>query len=91
MADPADRQLPHAALVAMKPDGSIALCAIMGSILQDPRQVPRLLRIALDASAAFAALFRGRKLLAGTLGSSDFPEFLLDLPAEDVIGGPLPV
>ncbi len=91
VADPADRQLPHAALVAMKPDGSIALGAIAGSILRDPRQVPKLVRIALDARAAFAALFRGRKMIAGTLGFSDFPEFLLDLPAEDELGGPLQV
>ena len=91
VADPADRQLPHAALVAVKPDGSIALGAIAGSILRDPRQVPQLLRIALDARAAFAALFRGRKVIAGTLGFSDFHEFLLDLPAEDELGGPLKV
>jgi adenosylhomocysteine nucleosidase len=91
VADPADRQLPHAALVAVKPDGSIALGAIAGSILRDPLQVPQLLRIALDARAAFAALFRGRKVIAGTLGFSDFHEFLLDLPAEDELGGPLQV
>jgi adenosylhomocysteine nucleosidase len=91
VADPADRQLPHAALVAVRPDGSIALGAIAGSILRDPRQVPQLLRIALDARAAFAALFRGRKVIAGTLAFSDFHEFLLDLPAEDELGGPLQV
>jgi adenosylhomocysteine nucleosidase len=91
VADPADRLLPHAALVAVKPDGSVALGAIAGSILRDPRQVPQLLRIALDARAAFAALFRGRKVIAGTLGFSDFHEFLLDLPAEDELGGPLQV
>ncbi|MGH6838251.1 MAG: phosphorylase [Methylocella sp.] len=91
VADPADRQLPHAALVAMNPDGSIAVGAIAGSILRDPRQVPQLLRIALDARAAFAALFRGRKMVAGSLGFSDFAEFLLDLPAEDELSGPLQV
>ncbi|MGH6823739.1 MAG: phosphorylase [Methylocella sp.] len=91
VVDPADRQLPHAALVAIKPDGSIALGAIAGSILRHPRQIPQLLRIALDARAAFAALFRGRKMLAGPLGFTDFAEFLLDLPAEDVIGGPLQI
>ncbi|MGH6799858.1 MAG: phosphorylase [Methylocella sp.] len=91
VADPADRQLPHAALVAMKPDGSLALGAIAGSILRGPRQVPQLLRIALDARAAFAALFRSRKMIAGTLSFSDFPEFLRDLPAEDELGGPLQV
>jgi hopanoid-associated phosphorylase len=91
VADPAERQLPHAAVVAIKPDGSLALGAIAGSILRDPGQVPQLLLTALDARAAFAALFRGRKMLAGPLGFTDFREFLLDMPAEEIFGGPLPV
>lgn len=91
VADPAHRQLPHAALVAIRPDGSLALGAILGSLMRNPRQVPHLLRTANDARAAFAALFRGRIMLSGPLGFSDFREFLLDLPAEDVIGGALEV
>jgi adenosylhomocysteine nucleosidase len=91
VADPAHRQLPHAALVAIKPDGSLALGAILVSLVRDPRQVPQLMRTANDARLAFAALFRGRKMLAQPLGFTDFREFLLDLPAEDVIGGPLQV
>jgi adenosylhomocysteine nucleosidase len=80
VAEPAHRQLPPAALVAIKPDGSIAL-----------GQIPQLMWTANDAHAAFLALFRGRKMLAGALGFTDFREFLLDVPAEDVLGGPLPV
>jgi adenosylhomocysteine nucleosidase len=91
VADPAHRQLPHAALVAIRPDGSIALGAILGSLMRDPRQVPQLMRTANDARAAFVALLRGRKMLDGALGFIDFSEFLLDLPAEDVLGGPLQV
>src|SRR5208283_1748064 len=91
VVDPAHRRLPHAALVALKSDGSLAYGAIAGSILRDPRQIPQLLRIAHDAQAAFLALFRSRKLIAGTLGFTDFREFLLDVPAEDVLGGPLQV
>jgi adenosylhomocysteine nucleosidase len=90
VADPARRQLPHAALVAIRPDGSIALGAILGSLVRDPRQVPQLMRTANDARAAFVALFCGRKMLDGALGFTDFSESLLDQPAEDVIGGPLP-
>ena len=85
------RRLPHAALVALKSDGSLAYGAIAGSILRDPSQIPQLLQIASDAQAAFLALFRSRKLIAGTLGFTDFREFLLDVPAEDVLGGPLQV
>ncbi len=91
VADPAHRQLPDAALVAISPDGSIALGAILRSLVRDPRQVPQLMRTANDARAAFVALFRCRKMLDGALGFADFSEFLLDLPGEDVIGGPLPV
>ena len=75
VADPAHRRLPHAALVALKPDGSFALGAIAESILRDPSQIPQLLRIAHDAQAAFVALFCSRKLLAGTFGFTDFREF----------------
>jgi adenosylhomocysteine nucleosidase len=91
VADPADRQLPDAALVAIRADGSIALGAILGSLVRDPRQIPQLMRTANDARAAFVALFRCRKMLDGALSFTDFSKSLLDLPAEDVIGGPLPV
>jgi adenosylhomocysteine nucleosidase len=77
--------------VAIKPDGSLAFGAIARSLLRDPSQVPLLLQTARDARAAFTALFRGRKMLAGALGFTDFNEFLLDVPAEDVLGGPLRV
>jgi adenosylhomocysteine nucleosidase len=91
VADPAHRQLPDAALVAIRPDGSIALGAILGSLVRDPRQVPQLMRTANDARAAFVALFRGRKTLDEALGFTDFSESLLDLLAEDIFGGTLPV
>jgi adenosylhomocysteine nucleosidase len=91
VADPVHRRLPHAALVALKQDGSLAFGAIAGSLLRNPGQIPQLLRTAQDARAAFVALFRGRKLLAGTLGVTDFREFLLDVPAEDILGGTLQV
>jgi adenosylhomocysteine nucleosidase len=91
VADPAHRRLPHAALVALKSDGSLALGAIAASLVRDPGQIPLLLRTAHDAQAAFLALFRSRKLIAGTLGFADFREFLLDMPAEDVLGGTLQV
>jgi adenosylhomocysteine nucleosidase len=50
-------------LRALKPDGSLALGAIAGSILRDPAQIPQLLRAAQDAQAVFVALFRSRKRL----------------------------
>ena len=77
--------------MAIRPDGSIALGAILGSLVRDLRQVPQLMRTANDARAAFVALFRGRKMLAGALGFTDFRELLLDMPAEDIFGGSLHV
>ncbi|MCI0599955.1 MAG: phosphorylase [Beijerinckiaceae bacterium] len=91
VADPAHRQLPHAALLAIRADGSIAFGAIAGSLLRDPRQVPQLMRTANDARAAFVALFRGRQMLASALGFTNFGELLLDVPAEEILGGPLRV
>ncbi|WP_245257500.1 phosphorylase [Methylocapsa acidiphila] len=91
VADPAERRLPHAALVGMQADGSLALGAVARSLLRDPRQVPQLLQAALDARAAFTALLRGRKMLVGALGFTEFRELVLDLPPEDVIGRSLPV
>ncbi len=91
VADPAHRHLPHAALVAMRPDGAIAFGALTRSLLRDPGQIPQLIRTARDARAAFAALLRGRQMLAGGFGFANLGELVLDVPAEDELGGPLPV
>jgi hopanoid-associated phosphorylase len=91
IADPAERQLPHAALVGMRRDGSIAVGAVLKSLLAQPRQIPMLVRTALDAKAAFSALFRGREMLTGSFGFGDFRELLLDVPRENILGGSLPV
>ena len=39
ICDPGDRTLPPAALVAMKPDGSIDIQAILRSVLSRPEQI----------------------------------------------------
>lgn len=91
VADPSDRQLPHAALVAMRPDGGLAFGAIARSILSDPGQIPHILRVARDARAGFEALFRGRRMLAGRMAFTEFRELLLDVAAEDIVGRPLEV
>ncbi len=91
VADPAERQLPHAALVGLRDDGSLAIGAVMMSLLREPRQVPHLIRTALDTRAAFASLFRGRKMIASGFGFGDFREPVLDVPCEDVLGSSLPV
>jgi adenosylhomocysteine nucleosidase len=89
--DPCERRLTHAALAAMRPDGSIALRGVARSLLRDPRQVPELVRTARDARAGFWALLRGRKRLAHCLGFTDFRELQLDVTTEDILGRPLKV
>ena len=70
--DPAERALPPAALVGLRPDGTPDVEAVFRSVLRQPRQLPALLRIALDAKIAGAALRRGRRTLGAGLG---FPSF----------------
>lgn len=91
IADPAERRLPHAALVAMRPDGAIAFGALIRSLARDPGQIAPLMRTARDARSAFAALLRGRQMLASGFGFTNFSELVLDVPAKDELGGPLPV
>jgi adenosylhomocysteine nucleosidase len=68
ICDPAARDLPPAALVAMRPDGGIALGAVLGSLLRRPAQVPALIRTGRDAGAAFRTLGRVRGLLGDRFG-----------------------
>jgi adenosylhomocysteine nucleosidase len=70
ITDPAMRSLPRAALAAMKPNGTTDIPSMICSILQRPREIPALLRTALDARVARATLIRGRELLGPSLGLS---------------------
>jgi adenosylhomocysteine nucleosidase len=91
VADPVERRLPHAALVAMRPDGAIAFGALIRSLARDPGQIAPLMRTARDARAAFAALLRSRQMLAAGFGFANLGELMLDVAAEDEFGRPLPV
>lgn len=68
VCDPADRQLPPAALAALDARGGIALWPILRSLLRQPGQIPDLLRLAADAAAArrqLAAHLSGLARVAG--------------------------
>ena len=56
ICDPAERSLPPAALIALRPGGRIGLAAVLGSVLARPGQVPGLLALARDAAAGRRAL-----------------------------------
>jgi len=72
VADPAYRGLPHAALTAIRADGTTDLIAVLRSVMRRPHQLPALLRTALDARAARATLLRGRRLLEPTHVAAGF-------------------
>lgn len=71
ISDDATHILPPAALVAMKPDGGIALGRVLGSLLRRPGQVPALIRTARASNKAFAELLRCRDLLGVGLAGTD--------------------
>jgi adenosylhomocysteine nucleosidase len=56
ICDPAERNLPPAALIALDRHGAIGLARVLGSVLAHPAQVPGLLALAADAAAARRAL-----------------------------------
>ncbi len=52
VCDPAERDLPPAALVALNPDGGIGLLAVLCSVVRRPGQIAGLLAVARDAALA---------------------------------------
>jgi hopanoid-associated phosphorylase len=58
ISDRADHTLPHAARVAMKPSGGIALGRVLHSVTTKPHQIPALIRTNRETEKAFAALLR---------------------------------
>jgi adenosylhomocysteine nucleosidase len=83
--DPAHRDLPPAALVGLRHDGTPDVLAVARSLARQPSQLPALGRIAVDACAARQALRRGRSLLGAGLGcpyvTQQTPEVLVGCPA----------
>ena len=78
--DAADRELPPAAMVGLRHDGTPDVLAVLSSLLQQPSQLPALMRTALDARIAQAALRRGRHLLGARLGFPSFSSVAHDTP-----------
>ena len=72
--DPADRDLPPAAVIELRHDGTPDVLAILRSIMDQPNRIPALVRIATDAWTARKALRRGRRRLSSGLGCPYFDE-----------------
>lgn len=68
ISDRADHTLPHAARVAMKPSGGIALGRVLGSVVTRPQQIPALVRTNRETEKAFATLLSCLDLLGPGLG-----------------------
>lgn len=65
IADPAERTLPPAALVALKDDGSLALGRLLASLLRQPGQLSGLLKVGQDAKAARDNLLERLQIICG--------------------------
>ena len=61
--DPAERTIPSAALLGMRPDGGANAWAVLRDVVARPSQLMSLVRVAVDAFAARAELLRVRRLL----------------------------
>jgi len=80
VSDAADTTLPPAALAGMRPDGGIAIGAVIASLVQNPAQLPALIRTARDAEKAFRALRRVHDTLrCFGIGGLDSGKLALDM------------
>lgn len=68
--DDANTTLPPAAMVATKPDGTIAFSRLIASLLLKPLQIPAMLRLGKQHSSAKASLVHSARLLSRALRSS---------------------
>ncbi len=71
ISDRADQSLPPAALVAMNPDGSIALGRVLWSVAKGPGQIGALIRTGRESDRAFAQLLRCVETLGPGLRGPD--------------------
>jgi hopanoid-associated phosphorylase len=79
ISDAADRSLPPAVNVGLRPDGGMALGPVLAALARDPLQLPALIRTGLEAGAAFRGLGSARRLLGPRLGLVDFLDHPLDV------------
>jgi hopanoid-associated phosphorylase len=76
IADPAHREIPSAARMGLRSDGTVAIAPILYSLLRKPSQLPSLFRIASDAMIAFRTLYAGRQELGPHFASVLYPTIL---------------
>jgi hopanoid-associated phosphorylase len=74
VADPSHRALPPAAQVELRSNGTPDLPAVMRSVIERPRQVGALIRVALDTRTARTGLVRARRALGPGFGLIEVAE-----------------
>ena len=80
ISDTADTTLPPAALAGMRPDGRIAIGAVLAAVIREPSQLPALIRTARDAEKAFRVLRGVHDALRGLgVGGLDPGKLALDM------------
>jgi adenosylhomocysteine nucleosidase len=80
ISDIATEALPPAALIGMRPDGGMALGAVLASLARNPAQLSALIRTGMSAGRAFRSLERCHDMLRrGGISEFDFGEFALDV------------
>ena len=80
ISDGVDHGLPPAAQAGMRPDGGMAIGAVLASLARHPGQLAALLRTARDAERGFRSLLRGYDVLARFgFGLADLCELPLDM------------
>ena len=73
VADPVQRELPVAVHSGLQTDGSVAMTAVLDSLVREPAQILSLARVTLDAFIAFRALLNGRDKLGPRFASLACP------------------
>ena len=67
VSDPAHRPLPPAALVALDPQGRVAIAAVLASLLRHPGQIPDLIALARATAQARASLRAAARAVCHTV------------------------
>lgn len=80
IADPAERSVPPAATVALRPDGGVSIGRVLASLAAQPTQIGSLVRTAIDARASFRILARCCRLVGPFFGVTGSRELVRDLP-----------
>lgn len=79
VCDPAGRTLPAFVRYALKPDGTVAIPTVIGSLLTGAMSLRELLRLGQDSRAAFATLCHACATLGPGLGVAQLRNLLGDV------------